>query len=146
MAKPIKQTNPNLATAYDLVLTDLFSSLKKLKDKGVIKLGNLGTLQKKKTQITTALNGKTYVYYRLNNPLMNNQFPNQQTQEQINPQKMTTGQKIPQMSGTMGEIQQGIQTMQMTLGQIIQQQKNLDQRLSNLENSASQQFTNLIQQ
>ncbi|CAG8678748.1 13441_t:CDS:2, partial [Ambispora gerdemannii] len=82
----------------------------------------------------------------LNNPLMNNQFPNQQTQEQINPQKMTTGQKIPQMSGTMGEIQQGIQTMQMTLGQIIQQQQNLDQRLSNLENSASSQFTNLIQQ
>lgn len=60
--------------------------------------------------------------------------------------EMTTGQKIPQMTGTIGEIQQGIQTIQMTLGQIIQQQQQLEQRLSNLENQASQQFTNLIQQ
>ena len=66
MAKIVKQINENLASAYDLVIADLFSSLKKLKDKGVIKLGNLGTLHKKKAQITTALNGKTYVYYRVN--------------------------------------------------------------------------------
>jgi DNA anti-recombination protein RmuC len=60
--------------------------------------------------------------------------------------EMTTGQKIPQMSGSIGEIQQGIQTIQMTLGQIIQQQQNLDQRLTNLENNATNQFTNLTNQ
>jgi len=60
--------------------------------------------------------------------------------------EMTTGQKIPQMTGTIGEIQQGLQTIQMTLGQIIQHQQSLDQRISNLESNASQQFTNLVQQ
>ncbi|CAG8658979.1 2053_t:CDS:2 [Paraglomus brasilianum] len=59
---------------------------------------------------------------------------------------MTTGQKIPQMSGTIGDIQQGIQTIQMTLGQIIQHQTNLEQRLTALETNASSQFTNLVQQ
>jgi TolA-binding protein len=59
--------------------------------------------------------------------------------------EMTTGQKIPQMTGTIGEIQQGIQTIQMTLGQIIQHQQSLDQRLTALESNASQQFTNLVQ-
>ncbi|KLL03645.1 MAG: hypothetical protein MRERV_36c030 [Mycoplasmataceae bacterium RV_VA103A] len=71
MKKPTKITqqspnHPNLEAAYDLVITDLFHSLKKLKDGDSIKLGNLGTFQKKQAQITTALNGKTYVYYRVN--------------------------------------------------------------------------------
>ena len=60
--------------------------------------------------------------------------------------EMMTGQKIPQMSGTIGEIQQGITQIQMTLGQIIQQQTALDQRLTALETNASQQFTNLVQE
>ena len=60
--------------------------------------------------------------------------------------EMTTGQKIPQMTGTMGEIQQGLQTIQMTLGQIIQHQQQLEQRLTALESNASNQFTNLVQQ
>ena len=60
--------------------------------------------------------------------------------------EMTTGQKIPQMSGTIGEIQQGLQTIQMTLGQIIQHQQNLDQRLTALETNATNQLTNLVQQ
>ena len=59
---------------------------------------------------------------------------------------MTTGQKIPQMTGTIGEIQQGLQAIQMSLGQIIQQQTALDQRLIALETNASQQFTNLVQE
>ena len=59
--------------------------------------------------------------------------------------EMTTGQKIPQMTGTIGEIQQGIQTIQMTLGQIIQHQQSLDQRLTALETNATSQFTNLVQ-
>ena len=60
--------------------------------------------------------------------------------------EMTTGQKIPQMSGTIGEIQQGLQTIQMTLGQIIQHQQSLDQRLTALETNATNQLTNLVQQ
>ena len=60
--------------------------------------------------------------------------------------EMTTGQKIPQMTGTIGEIQQGLQAIQMSLGQIIQQQTALDQRLIALETNASQQFTNLVQE
>ena len=51
--------------------------------------------------------------------------------------EMTTGQKIPQMSGTIGEISQGIQQIQMAQVQIIQYQQSLDQRLTSLENSAS---------
>ena len=59
---------------------------------------------------------------------------------------MTTGQKIPQMSGTIGEIQQGLQTIQMSLGQIITNQQGLEQRITNLEQNATNQFTNLVQQ
>lgn len=67
--------------------------------------------------------------------------------------EMMTGQKIPQMSGTIGEIQQGIQTIQMGLTQVIQHQQNLEQRLIALEtklsetqNQAVQQFSSLGQQ
>ena len=59
---------------------------------------------------------------------------------------MTTGQKVPQMSGTVGEIQQGLQTIQMSLGQIITNQQGLEQRITNLEQNATNQFTNLVQQ
>lgn len=59
---------------------------------------------------------------------------------------MTTGQKIPQMTGTIGEIQVGIQNIQMTLGQIIQYQQNLDRRLTAIENNATNQLTNLSQE
>ena len=67
MAKQIKLTpsSPNLAEAYDLVLTDLFNKLVKMKE-GVIKLGNLGTLHKKHRIIRSALNGRTYAYYQVN--------------------------------------------------------------------------------
>jgi hypothetical protein len=61
----MKATAIILARAYELVIADLFTKLKKLKDRGQIKLGNLGTLHKKLMEITTALNGKTYVYYRV---------------------------------------------------------------------------------
>jgi TolA-binding protein len=60
--------------------------------------------------------------------------------------EMTTGQKIPQMTGTMAEIQHGIQTVQMTLGQIIQQQTALDRRLTQLETNANNHLTNLTHQ
>src|SRR5438128_11653165 len=50
-----------------------------------------------------------------------------------------TGQKIPQISGTMAEIQ-------MALQQILTNQQTLNQRLVSLENNASNQFTNLANQ
>ena len=64
MAKVVNSTDHHLASAYDLVLTDLFSNLKKMKD-GVIKLGSLGNLTKKQRIIKSALNGKTYAYYQV---------------------------------------------------------------------------------
>src|SRR5215216_5927935 len=50
-----------------------------------------------------------------------------------------TGQKVPAMSGTIAEIQSGIQT-------ILHNQAQLAQRIVNLETNASQQLTNLTQQ
>ena len=50
-----------------------------------------------------------------------------------------TGQKVPQMSGTMFEIQ-------MALNQVIASQQAIMQRLTALENNASHQFTSLNQQ
>jgi hypothetical protein len=50
-----------------------------------------------------------------------------------------TGQKVPQISGTMAEIQ-------MALQQVIASQQAIMQRLTNLENNATNQFTNLVQQ
>ena len=64
MAKIVKPTNPNLAEAYDLIIVDLFSKLTKLKE-GVIKLGALGELKKKRRLIKSALTKKTYVYYQV---------------------------------------------------------------------------------
>ena len=53
----------NLEQAYNLVITDLFHSLKKLKADQTIKLGELGTLNKKERKTRSPANGKTYVYY-----------------------------------------------------------------------------------
>lgn len=58
----------------------------------------------------------------------------------------TTGQKVPAMTGTLAEIQTGIQQVQMAQVQIIQQQQQLEQRLTSLESNAANQFTNLAQQ
>ena len=60
----VAQSSPNLGSAYDLVLADLSSKLTKLKE-GVIKLGTLGNLHKKQRFISSALTGKTYVYYQV---------------------------------------------------------------------------------
>ena len=65
MGKLIKQqVKPDLAQSYDLIIADLFSKLKKMKE-GVIKLGDLGTLHKKLRMIRSALNGRTYSYYQV---------------------------------------------------------------------------------
>jgi hypothetical protein len=66
MAKVIKNTNRNhLTSAYDLVIADLFSLLKKAQDGSKIKLGDLGTLHKKQRILHSALNGRTYAYYQV---------------------------------------------------------------------------------
>jgi nucleoid DNA-binding protein len=66
LAVQSKLTNQqNLAQAYDLVIADLFCSLKKIKDGGSIKLGDLGILHKKERMLHSALNGKTYTYYQV---------------------------------------------------------------------------------
>jgi len=50
-----------------------------------------------------------------------------------------TGQKVPQITGTMAEIQ-------MALSQVIASQQAIMQRLTALENNATNQFTNLTNQ
>ena len=67
LKKTIKKVQTNhspLKPAYDLVSKDLFSTLKKAKDGAVIKLGNLGTFEKKLARITNPY-GDTYRYYRI---------------------------------------------------------------------------------
>ena len=64
MAKVLSNQQTNLAQSYDLIIADLFSKLVKMKE-GVIKLGELGNLHKKKRIITSALNGRTYAYYQV---------------------------------------------------------------------------------
>lgn len=67
MKKPtrtLKATKSNLAPAYDLVLADLFNKLVRMPE-GIIKLGNLGILNKKERELYNKLHGKTYVYYQI---------------------------------------------------------------------------------
>ena len=57
-----------------------------------------------------------------------------------------TGQKIPQIGGTMGEIQSSLQQIQFSLSQLLTNQQQLWTKLESLENNASNQLTNLSQQ
>jgi hypothetical protein len=57
-----------------------------------------------------------------------------------------TGQKIPQMTGTLAEIQLALSQMQSNLQILINNQQGLIQRITNLETNATQQFTNLAHQ
>ena len=57
-----------------------------------------------------------------------------------------TGQKIPQMSGTMAEMTMALTTIQNGLQTVVSNQNQIAQRLVNLETNASQQLTNLTQQ
>jgi len=60
--------------------------------------------------------------------------------------EQATGQKIPPMGGTMGEIQSVLQQMQFNLSQLLNKQQQIMVRLESLENNASQQLNNLSQQ
>lgn len=57
-----------------------------------------------------------------------------------------TGQKIPQIGGTMGEIQSSLQQIQFSLSQILASQQQITARLESLESNASSQLTSLSQQ
>jgi nucleoid DNA-binding protein len=65
--KKLSKPQLEIGPAYDLVLADLFASLKKLKDKRVIKLGDLGTLTKKKQTLRSNLQGRkrVFLYYQV---------------------------------------------------------------------------------
>src|SRR6185437_4164413 len=89
---------------------------------------------------------------------MNNNYQQEQPNNQAQPQEPSgimkmvgqslpflpllfeqfTGQKVPQITGTMAEIQ-------MALSQVIASQQAIMQRLTALENNATNQFTNLVQ-
>ena len=60
--------------------------------------------------------------------------------------EMTTGQKVPQMSGTMADMQMTLVNIQTGMQTIVNNQQQLAQRLTNLENNATHQFNNLIHQ
>ena len=60
--------------------------------------------------------------------------------------EQATGQKIPPMGGTMGEIQSALQQVQFNLSQLLNHQQQIFSRLESLENNASQQLNNLSQQ
>jgi len=89
--------------------------------------------------------------------------PNQQTQNQSKPNSLITtigqvlplaplvfeqftGQKIPQMSGTMAEVISSLQQIQTNLQTVVNNQQALSQRLITLETNASNQLTTLTQQ
>ena len=54
--------------------------------------------------------------------------------------EMTTGQKIPQMSGTIGEIQTSIQQLQASLTQILNNQNQIWTKLESLESNTNNSF------
>ncbi|CAJ0762123.1 23385_t:CDS:2 [Entrophospora sp. SA101] len=60
--------------------------------------------------------------------------------------EQATGQKIPPMGGTMGEIQSVLQQVQFNLSQLLNKQQQIFSRLESLENNASNQLNNLSQQ
>ena len=57
-----------------------------------------------------------------------------------------SGQKVPAMGGTIGEIQSALQQIQFSLSQLLTNQQQLWTKLESLENNASNQLTNLSQQ
>ena len=57
-----------------------------------------------------------------------------------------TGQKVPPMTGTIAEMQMALINIQTNLQTIVNHQQSLNQRLIQLETSASQHLTNLTNQ
>src|SRR5437667_4454092 len=100
----------------------------------------------------------------LNNQSQNNQSANQNNQTQSKPNSglMTiigqllplapfafeqfTGQKVPQMTGTIAEMQMALINIQTNLQVIANNQQALSQRIINLETNANNHLTNLTNQ
>ena len=57
-----------------------------------------------------------------------------------------TGQKVPQMSGTIAEIQMALLQVNNNLQTVVNNQQQFLQRINQLETSASNQLTNLTNQ
>jgi len=57
-----------------------------------------------------------------------------------------TGQKVPQMSGTMAEMQMALVNIQSGMQTIVNNQNQLADRIQQLETNASQQLKNLTNQ
>jgi len=57
-----------------------------------------------------------------------------------------TGQKVPQMTGTIAEMQMALINIQSNLQVIVNNQHNLDKRLIQLETNANNHLTNLTNQ
>lgn len=57
-----------------------------------------------------------------------------------------SGQKVPQIGGTIGEIQSSLQQIQFSLTQLLNSQQQLYTKLASLESSASHQLTSLKEQ
>jgi hypothetical protein len=60
--------------------------------------------------------------------------------------EMTTGQKVPQMTGTIGEMQMVLINIQSNLQTIANNQQSLNRRLIQLETNANNHLTNLTNQ
>ena len=57
-----------------------------------------------------------------------------------------TGQKVPQLSGTIAEITNSLQNIQISLQTLANNQQQLSQRINQLETNANQHLTNLTNQ
>lgn len=57
-----------------------------------------------------------------------------------------TGQKVPHMSGTMAEVVNSLQQIQISLSTLANNQQALSQRLIQLETNANNHLTNLTNQ
>ena len=57
-----------------------------------------------------------------------------------------TGQKIPQVQGTIAEIQASLSQIQLNQAQLLANQQEIARHVENLESQASNQLTNLGQQ
>lgn len=63
-AKPTV-TKTALKEAYQLVQTDLLNTFCQMKDQQVIRLPNIGTFEKQKQQLKSALTGRLHTYYQI---------------------------------------------------------------------------------
>jgi|SRR6185436_857136 len=57
-----------------------------------------------------------------------------------------TGQKVPQLSGTIAEITNSLQNIQISLQTLANNQQQLTNRINQLETNATQHLTNLTNQ